>query len=151
MKDNPSMPKLERILVCTQWEQANPTATAKVVKRPTSNHIPICLSTNVDDQVRRRKKFCFKKMWLRNEEVLDIIKENWTLPTCINDAVGYLVRKVRRLQKFLKNWEKRSFGNIIARKKELIQKVDDLERKQEGNKLIQEEMVIVRNNTTELT
>lgn len=69
------MAKVDRILVWAQWELTYLMTTARAVKRPTSDHIPLCLSTTMEVQ-KRKKTFCFEKMCLRNEEVTNIIKDS---------------------------------------------------------------------------
>lgn len=60
-----------------------------------------------------------------------MIKDNWALPTGIEDAVGNIVRKLKRLRKVLSNWERRCFGNVSRRKEEILQSIENLEKKQE--------------------
>lgn len=57
MRDNPSLAKLDRVLISQEWEDRYPLASVASLPRPMSDYVPICLSSGeltqpIKDQFR---------------------------------------------------------------------------------------------------
>lgn len=100
MRDNPSLARLDRVFVLQEWEERYPLASIASLARPTSDHVPIYLSSGELTQPIK-SQFCFERWWLKHTEVWDQIRESWTQPTSAQDAACVIYYKLRRLRKVL--------------------------------------------------
>nr|CAD1824258.1 unnamed protein product [Ananas comosus var. bracteatus] len=79
MQSNPTLAKLDRFLISTDWDQLFPLTKVLAMPRITSDHSPILLSTS-DRKVRRL--FRFEEVWLSREDFCALVPVWWTeVPT----------------------------------------------------------------------
>ena len=69
--DHPSMSRLDRFLVSTDWEDFYPDVSQKLMPQPLSDHYPILLE--VGSMLRGKIPFRFENMWLKTEGFMDKI------------------------------------------------------------------------------
>lgn len=70
MQSSPTLAKLDRFLISTEWDQAFPLTRVVAMPRITSDHNPILLSTG--DKVSRHL-FRFEEMWLTREDFCKLV------------------------------------------------------------------------------
>lgn len=61
--DPPSMSRIDRFVVFSNWETHFPNLCQRLLQHPLSNHFPILLDSN--DINRGKCSFKFEKMWLQ--------------------------------------------------------------------------------------
>lgn len=74
LQQQPSLAKLDRFLVSTDWDQTFPHCMVKALPRITSDHSPIILSTGHWCTPHR---FRFEKVWLTKEDFLSNVPLWW--------------------------------------------------------------------------
>lgn len=62
-------------------------------------------------------------------KVRELIKESWSQPAMVVDAVKNICIKFRRLRKSLAKWERRYLQDGQASKDVVLQKIENLEKK----------------------
>nr|CAD1840453.1 unnamed protein product [Ananas comosus var. bracteatus] len=70
MQQCPTMAKLDRFLVSTEWDQSFPLTKAIALPRITYDHAPIVLSTA---DKRSRRLFRFEEVWLTREDFRSLV------------------------------------------------------------------------------
>lgn len=97
LRESPSLAKLDRILVSPEWEYHYPLAVVQACHRLTSDHVPLNLIIGGNDHCKKRQ-LRFEKMWMKSDEIGNIIKRSWELPTRATDLTNNFVIKLRRLR-----------------------------------------------------
>ncbi|XP_031099673.1 uncharacterized protein LOC116003873 [Ipomoea triloba] len=69
--------KLDRILITDTWLSLFEGAKACSLISPYSNHLPILITPEVVNTVRRRRRFCFDNMWLKEVNYREMVKHSW--------------------------------------------------------------------------
>ena len=75
-QENPTLERLDRILISEDWESMFPLTTLRKVAREMSDHNPLLLCTD-QERVRKTKPFCFENAWLKRQDFVAKIKEIW--------------------------------------------------------------------------
>nr|CAD1829313.1 unnamed protein product [Ananas comosus var. bracteatus] len=66
MQKNPTLARLDRFLLSTEWDQEFPLTKVEALPRMTSDHCPILLY--VERRMKKKKKiFRFEEAWLNHE------------------------------------------------------------------------------------
>lgn len=76
MQRNPTMARLDRFLVSTEWDQEFPLTKVESLPRVTSDHFPILLSSE-SNVPRTRKIFRFEDVWLTHEDLVSKLPSWW--------------------------------------------------------------------------
>lgn len=130
MQSCPTLAKLDRFLISTEWNQAFPLSKVVAMPKITSDHSPILLSTS-DRLVTR--SFRFEKVWLSRDDFCSAIPCWWTEVPNKGSSVLNIVAKLRHCRKRIKEWCSESFYSISRTKttipKEILQ-MDTLEEHQ---------------------
>ncbi len=74
MQCNPTLAKLDRFLISTEWDQTFPLSNVVALPRITSDHTPLLLSSS-DKLVRRM--FRFEEVWLKRDEFIKLMPVWW--------------------------------------------------------------------------
>ncbi|PUZ60738.1 hypothetical protein GQ55_4G177100 [Panicum hallii var. hallii] len=85
-QENPTLERLDRVLVSDDWEQEFPLANLRKIPRYMSDHNPLILCTDMD-QKKGGRSFCFETSWLKHHDFVPKISEIWTRPVTANSAV----------------------------------------------------------------
>ncbi|OAY84113.1 hypothetical protein ACMD2_08310, partial [Ananas comosus] len=109
MQNHPTLAKLDRFLISTEWDQQFPMSNVEAVPRITSDHCPILLSTG---DKPKRKLFRLKEVWLRNEDFIKRIPVWWREVQHNDSALHSLNAKLRHCRKQIKKWCASNFYNI---------------------------------------
>lgn len=87
-----------------------------------SDHMPLLLRLNRGDVDRSpTSRFRFIAAWITDESFKDMIKKNWCNNYSWTEAISNLTDKI-------KEWNKEVFGNICKRKRELTNRLNDIDR-----------------------
>jgi hypothetical protein len=73
-QENPTLEKLDRILVSKEWEDIFPNALVRNLPREVSDHNPLILSSGPCQNLKRLQ-FRFDLNWLTNLEFMPIFKK----------------------------------------------------------------------------
>ena len=127
----PTFEWLDRVLVSTEWEFKFPRATIQALPREiTSDDMPLLLSF-VDRRGASQPIFIFELGWLARVDFWEVVERSWKSDCEENTALYIWQNKIRRLQQFLRGWAKNKRGHYEEEKKELISKLDRLDKKAE--------------------
>lgn len=116
--------KLDRISVFPAWESKFPVASGEILKRTTSDHNPIGLSSGERSRLPHRI-FRFEKMWLDDADLEPLVLHSWSRPTNGRDTAEVLNIKLRRLRKSLMRWNKHKFVDINDQKMRIADLIAD--------------------------
>lgn len=72
-KENPTLEKLDRLLMSSGWEQLFPLANVHKFTRLVSNHNPLILDT-LEEREPRHKSFRFESSWIQREDSVSTIE-----------------------------------------------------------------------------
>jgi hypothetical protein len=99
---DPTLEKLDRVLMNDKWEGAFPLTNLKKNPRLMSDHNPLVLYT---DQImnKKGKNFCFETSWI-HEDFLTKVKEIWDRTVSAKNATEKWYIKLSRIKRFLKGW-----------------------------------------------
>ena len=100
-QQNPTLEKLDRILISDDWEKLFPLTNLRKLPRELSDHNPLLLYTE-QSTYKKSKAFCFETSWLKHQEFLQKISEIWDVHVRGKDAVDKWCIKVNREKKIIK-------------------------------------------------
>ncbi len=127
MQSNPTLAKLDRFLISTDWDLHFPLTKVKALPRITSDHSSLLLVTQ---KSQTSKLFRFEKVWLTRED-FNLLVPGWRNE--IKPKQGSVLNfaaKLRHCRKRIQEWCASKFHNILASKRataEEIQKLDLME------------------------
>jgi hypothetical protein len=101
-QENPTLEKLDRVLISRDWELLFPTVYVYKYPRAMSNHNPLVVSSQ-KVQLKKVRTFRFE-LRLKESEALYKIKEIWEAPTRDVKALERVFFKMKKVRKFLKGW-----------------------------------------------
>lgn len=103
-KRNPTLEKLDRILMSPGWEFLFPLVTVKRLVRDQSDHNPLVLDTGDNIVLPKKRSVKFDKNWLNNEDFLLKVADIWKQPVSSSDPIDVLNIKLKRVKKYFKGW-----------------------------------------------
>lgn len=116
---NPTLAKLDRFLISTDWDQTFPLTRVLALPRITSDHSPILLSTN------DRKLGClfrFEEVWLSRDDFCILAPIWWSEVWPKSTSVLTFVAKLRHCRKRIKEWCSTHFYNITKQRRSFLTK-----------------------------
>jgi hypothetical protein len=125
---DPTLEKLDRILVNNKWDARFPLSTVRKIPRFVSDHNPLVLDTEFD-QVQKVKTFCFETFWIKHPDFLPKMEEIWNQPVQAVNAVSNWCIKINRVKKFLKRWGLNLNGQTKRYRVLLQKELEVLEKK----------------------
>ncbi len=131
MQRCPTLARLDRFLVSTEWDQTFPLSKMVVAPRITSDHCPILLNTGKKPHTRL---FRIEEMWFAREDFCALIPQWWNEMGRKENSVLTFTAKIRHCRKRMKEWRTNCFYSVVNTKKaiaEEIQQLDILEESQE--------------------
>jgi hypothetical protein len=136
----PTFERLDRVLVCGEWEQKYPLATVDALSREISDHTPLLLCTGEETKGSNQPQFKFELGWLLRDGFFDLVTEVWQKENRGFSPLQRWQNKIRRLRQFLRGWAQNMKGAYSKEKQELMRKPDELDRKAESMLLSQQEL-----------
>jgi hypothetical protein len=83
---DPTLEKLDRILMNDKWEIIFPLSNVRKIPRYMSDHNPMLLGTETG-KIRKTKGFCFETSWIKHANFLLKMKEIWEEQVVTNNVV----------------------------------------------------------------
>ncbi|XP_042012179.1 uncharacterized protein LOC121760604 [Salvia splendens] len=114
--------RLDRVLMsepCTRMFEA---VRATNLPRVASDHGPVLLRCKMAGTNYGGSPFRFQNMWIRHQGFLDLVREDWGMPTYAERLLNLQI-KIARVKKTLKKWNKEIFGNIHSNLRGMEEKI----------------------------
>ena len=131
---NQTFEKLDRVLVCTDFESKYSYSTVHSLTREISDHTPLLFSTN-DSSSTYQPQFKFELGWLLRDRFCEMVSEVWRNTLVSGSPIERWQIKIRRLRQHLRGWAKHVSGEYKKEKTTLLNKLDDLDKKAEHTML----------------
>jgi exonuclease III len=136
---NPTYEKLDRILVSTEWELKYPKVTVHALTREVSDHTPLLLDTGMPSS-HSPSTFKFELSWLFKDGFYNLVSELWQKEMTGSTPMEIWQNKIRSLRKYLRGWAKNMNGAYKKEKKELTNRLEQLDKKAEKTMLLPHEV-----------
>jgi hypothetical protein len=96
---NPTLEKLDRFLMNSEWENLFPVTVHKI-SRDIYDHNPIILDT-LEDKEHRSISFRFEKSWLKEEDFLSRVERIWREHVNTRNSLELVQIKLKKVKKIL--------------------------------------------------
>ncbi|KAI9087491.1 hypothetical protein K1719_030631 [Acacia pycnantha] len=113
--------RLDRCLCNTQWQEKFSRADVRVIPRIGLDHHPLVVRLEEEVKGVQVRPFKFQAAWLMHEQFEGVLARSW------NEA-EQAHRNLFYLQQELYRWNREVFGNIEARKKRLLSRLNGVQR-----------------------
>ena len=113
--------KLDRALCNREWRVKFPEASVKTLPRISCDHHPILINIKGNLVKKTNRPFGFEAAWLTHEKFSEFMKAAWREDL---NAVAAL----SGLTPLLVEWNKEVFGNLKRRKKELLARINGIQK-----------------------
>jgi exonuclease III len=136
----PTFEKLDRVLMTTEWEEKFPLTTVRALTRGLSDHTPLLLNSGEPSSTGTRPLFKFEIGWLLREGFIELIREIWSNTVVGQTPMERWQGKIRRVRQYLRGWAKNTSGQYKKEKKEILNTLDGLNKKEENISLHPDEI-----------
>ncbi|XP_075665331.1 uncharacterized protein LOC142634992 [Castanea sativa] len=121
--------RLDKGVANYDWLSKFPAATVHHLHCYSSDHHPISLTFNPNNEAQRwsRRPFRFEEMCLADSGCRDIVLRAWQVEHH-GTPMFKVTKKLKKCKKMPKSWSKEHFGSVkiqIAKKKELLWKAEE--------------------------
>ncbi len=123
LQRRPTLAKLDRFLISTEWDLEFPLTRVEALPRVTSDHSPILLSTG--DKPPNRM-FRMEEVWLARADFCELVPSWWKEQPSLANGALTLAAKIRHCRRRIKEWCKNSFHSILNAKKTLAEEIHRL-------------------------
>ena len=96
---DPTLEKLDRVLVSSSWESEFPLCNLRKIPRYMSDHNPLIVRTDLSQNIGSRP-FCFENSWLQHAEFSLRVREIWNRKVISKSAIDTWCIKMDRVKKF---------------------------------------------------
>jgi hypothetical protein len=124
----PTYEKLDRTKVSTDWELKY-KVTVQAITRHLSDHTPLLIDTGEITPSVKIPVFKFELCWLLREDFYGIVAEIWQQENNGHTPLQIWQNKIRRLRQYLRGWSKNYIGAFRKEKKQLPDKINQLDKK----------------------
>jgi hypothetical protein len=131
----PTYEKLDRIMVSTDWKLKYPKVTVQAITRHLSDHTLLLIDTGEITPPIKIQLFKFEL-----EDFCGIVAEIWQQENNGHTPLQIWQNKLRRLRQYLRGGSKNYIGAFRKEKKELSDRIDQLDKKAEMIVLQQHEV-----------
>jgi hypothetical protein len=136
----PTYEKLDRIMVSTDWKLKYPKVIVQAITRHLSDHTLLLIDTGEITPPIKIQLFKFELSWLLREDFCGIVAEIWQQENNGHTPLQIWQNKIRRLRQYLRGGSKNYIGAFRKEKKELSDRIDQLDKKAEMIVLQQHEV-----------
>ncbi|XP_050242398.1 uncharacterized protein LOC126691394 [Quercus robur] len=106
--------RLDRVWANPDWKSYFPEANVTHLSRVNSDHYPLLLNLCPNLTNTSNRPFRFQPMWLSHNDFPAIFRQSWA--GMEDNLVGAITRFTHKAQ----TWNKEIFGNIFARKRQIM-------------------------------
>jgi hypothetical protein len=120
--------RLDRFLISESLLLDDLVLEANILPKDGSDHWPVSLWLDIG-AMPKLKPFRFEKFWLNHPDFQNLSKTWWRQAEIDHGTCMYKFQQ--RLKNFkgqLKNWNKNVFGNILQKKQEIVQCLEELQQ-----------------------
>lgn len=103
------------------------------MNRDLSDHVSLFLSSGLDPP--HCNLFRYENCWVERDGFHEVVKDSWHAPTYYLYDIDKWQEKARRMRRYLKGWHFNVEGAYKREKKDLLSKLDHLDRKEETTAL----------------
>ncbi|XP_066373246.1 uncharacterized protein [Miscanthus floridulus] len=111
-RENPTLVRLDRVLVSLDWENMFPNAHLRGLGSDASDHCALLPQTNLGQMSKAR--FHFELFWPNLDDYSDTISQAWSPPVVPLDPLARFDFMLRNLVRQLKSWSAARIGEIRA-------------------------------------
>ncbi|KAF7831289.1 ribonuclease H [Senna tora] len=112
--------RLDRVLCSPAWRTLFQDASVKNVFKLHSYHVPMLVNTEEICLCKSERPFRFEACWTQHKDFKLFLKNTWKKEVDLNNMLD-------QLRVSLKEWNKNVFGNIMKRKKNLINRLSGIQ------------------------
>jgi hypothetical protein len=127
----PTIEKLDRVLMTLEWERKFPNVTVQALDRYQFDHTPLSLNGKVPTCLGNHSDFKFELGWLIREGFYDMVSSICQQEYRGGSAIQIWQNKIRALRRYLRGWAKNSAESTKKEKKQLLELIDNLDKKAE--------------------
>lgn len=113
--------RIDRFFVNPCWCVLFPKAKVVHLTRCHSDHCPVLLEMQPRATNRRVRLFKFQSCWLSNASFPKVVSQAWRHCPRLVDAIDTFTKEA-------KVWNKTQFGNIFSRKKNIMARLNGIQR-----------------------
>ncbi|XP_059078137.1 uncharacterized protein LOC131876697 [Cryptomeria japonica] len=107
---------LDRFFIVGDWSESHWNCAAEILPITGSDYYPICLRIQ-DDSALERYPFKFEAMWLRDNNIRNLVEQWWRHnPERPCNKAFIFFKKLQFLKEQFKKWNRESFSNIFNEK-----------------------------------
>ncbi|XP_057426056.1 uncharacterized protein LOC130719419 [Lotus japonicus] len=121
--------RIDRFLVSHEWLQVWPNCSQLVLNRDISDHCPLLLRCLVQDW--GPKPFNVLNCWFQDHRFPAFVKQSWEGIHIDGWGAFVLKQKLKALKSNLKSWNHEVFGDLRKRRNDAVQRINDLDKKEE--------------------
>ncbi len=120
----PTLARLDRFLVSTEWDLTFPLSKVVAASRITSDHFPILLHTG---EKLSKHLFRVEEMWFAQEDFCALLPQ-WRNETSRKEnSVLTFTAKIKHCRKRMKEWCHTSFYSVANTKKVIVDEIQQLD------------------------
>lgn len=119
---NPTMEKLDRILVRKDWEDIFPQAYVTRLTREVSDHNPLILSSGCNRNLPYIQ-FRFDMSWIKNPDFYPLVEKIWNKPCKARSAMDRIQQKLKSVKQYFKGWGFNLQGEMRKKKKGVSKRI----------------------------
>jgi len=125
--------RIDRVLVSKEWLDLWPNSQQFVLRRSISNHCAVILKeVSVDLGL---KPFRCLDVWQRDSGFKEFVRSSWVSYKVVGRGIFVFKEKLKRLKADLKVWNKEVFGDVNQTSKEIQQRLDELDLRDDDDGL----------------
>lgn len=124
--------RLDWALCNHAWDCLLPNTVVCHLHKLKSDYRPLGITFGVSKQSKTPRPFRFLSCWLSHSDFGNLVSQNWSGGDSLERSISCFVDTAKR-------WNKVVFGNLIAKKRNLIARIGSIQRAVENfrsNKLI---------------
>jgi hypothetical protein len=132
-QENPIMSVLDRVFTCTRWDHFYKKASCETLTRVGSDHCPNVVNTD-DHRFQQKHGFHFEMPWLLQREFREQVVASW--PHRGGRNIQDFWREIKSYtRRFCKGWGANANGQIKKKKRDLLEKLKNIDSEMEINGL----------------
>lgn len=102
-QENPTLEKLDRILVLKDWEDIFPNSLVRKLPREISDHNPLTLSSEPQKPIMHIQ-FRFELSWLYNPDFVPPVEKIRSRPCRAKTVLDKIQQKLKLFKQYFKEW-----------------------------------------------